>query len=271
MVAKSTPSVLKLKKCRAPVRDPQANKSRRPCGKEYLGSTCPNKSYHLLSMKTGFCSNGWCEGSKAKDWRGNPAPTCAFILECPCSCHDDLDKLFLLTEKERMVVESSGYSVPERTFWLPSDDPEPPLSPTNGTDTPTIVESPAPDRVPATIVHDFNPTETGRAARGELESWVKQHCDIWLIDEPGDLCTPQYLANEIARDLGIAPPSVGAIGAVFDRWVRLGFAVCLKKPVRFERYTDEGIKLGLEVMKAQAKKQSKIQKAQHRNNLRSAG
>lgn len=260
-------AALKLKKCKAKVR--KAGKQV-TCDTEYLGDTCPQKAkgYHLLPMKTGFCSNGWCEGTKAKDWRGNPVPTCDYIYTCPCKCHDELDKLFSMTGSERIVVDSSGYVSPPRTYWIPSDDPLPVLSSNGDTPAPVVVESPAPDRVPATVARTFTPTPTGRAARGELELWVKQHCDMWLIDEPGEPCTPAYLSAEIARDQGISPPSVGAISAVFDRWVKLGFAVVEKKPTRFVRYTDEGVKLGLEQMKARAKRLAKQQRSNQMRGIR---
>lgn len=259
-------AALRTKKCNAKIR---VGSKQVPCGKEYLGSgPCPNRGMHLLKMPTGFCSNGWHEGSKSKDWRGNPVPTCEFYLTCPCDCHDKLGKLFEMTDQERILVDSSGYVPPKRTYWMPSDDPLPPLSKGNDPERPTLVESPAPDIVPPTIRRNFAPTPTGRAARGELELWVKQQCDIWLIDKPGDLCTPSYLAAEIARDQGIAPPSVGAISSVFERWVKLGFAVVAKKPTRFVGYTDEGRELGLEKMKADAKREKKLAYADDRRNLR---
>lgn len=247
-------AALKLKKCKAKIRKAG---QRVICDTEYLGEVCPKKEYHLLKGKTGFCANGWCEGSKAKDWKGNPVPTCKFIFTCPCICHDALDKLFSLTESERVVVDSSGYAPPHRTYWMPSDDPLPPLSNNGHTSPPVVVESPAPDRVPATVIRTFTPTPTGRAARGELELWVKQQCDEWLIDEPGEPCTLAYLAAEISRTQGITSPSVGAISAVFDRWAKLGFAIIEKKPTRFVKYTDEGVRLGLEQMKTQAKRAAK--------------
>lgn len=232
------------------------------CGISYTGDVCPNKEQHLLKFKTGYCNNGWCEGSKAKDWRGDPVPTCKFTVTCPCGCHDVLDELFALTGAQRLVVESSGYVRPERSYWMPSDDPTMGLSSADGDTVAPYLESPMPDAVPGTLAVPFKPTPTGRAARGELEAWVKEACDIWLVDQPGVRCTPTYLAEEIARSKGITPPSVGAIGAVFDRWTALGFAVCTKKPVQFVKYTEDGIKLGLERMKADAKAAKKRQQRQ---------
>lgn len=254
---------LALKTCKRKVR---RGSKQEDCGKQYLGSGRHCGGTHLMVIKTGFCLDGNCEGTNRKSPSGRSMKTCDFIETCPCNCHDELAKLFELTGQDRIVVDSSGYAPEPRTFWMPSDDPLPVLSSDTAPDTLAIIESPAPDRVPATIARTFTPTPTGRAARGELELWVKQQCDIWLIDEPGEPCTPSYLAEEIARDQGITPPSVGAISAVFERWVKLGFAVIEKKPTRFVRYTEDGVKFGLEKMKAEAKKSKRLKmKDDYRN------
>lgn len=265
------PSALEVKTCIKKVRDAGKHV---PCPGKFLKGTtdspgvCPESERHLLKMPSGFCLNGWCEGTKAVTYKGDPAPTCKMILTCPCKCHDTLDKLFAMTEQERLVVESSGYAPPKRTYWLPSDEPDMILSRTSDPMPPVVIESPAPDLVPATIERTFAPTATGRAAKGELESWVNKHCGIWLIDQPGVPCTPAYLADEIARDQGITPPSVGAISACFERWIKLGYAVVQKKPTRFVAYTEEGKKYGLEKMKADAKRAAKLAQADNRRNLR---
>jgi hypothetical protein len=44
---------------------------------------------------------------------------------------------------------------------------------------------------------------------------------------------------------------------VFKRWERIGFAVIDRKPTRFSRYTEDGVKLGLEVLKLKAKNAAK--------------
>ena len=54
---------------------------------------------------------------------------------------------------------------------------------------------------------------------------------------------------------------------MFDRWVKLGFAVIEKKPTRFVRYTDEGIKFGLDRMKERSKRKLKLVQAEKRRNL----
>lgn len=263
----ATPSVLKPKTC---VKKIRVNGEHVPCGKQYVGDerNCPNREIHLLPFKSGFCGSGFCEGTKPKAYGGIPAKTCTFIATCLCKCHDMMDKMFFMSEMERIVVENPEYQPPVRTFWLPSDDPDFLISRATDTDTPVYVESPAPDLVPATVTRTFAPTPSGRAARGELELWVKQACDVWLIDQPGTPCTPTYIAEDIAHDQGIIPPSVGAITSVFNRWSELGFAVIDKKPTRFTSYTPEGVEKGLDLMKIEAKRKKKFQLADDKRNLR---
>lgn len=257
--------VVKTKTCKSKVR--QGSKWV-TCLTEYTGTFCSNKDLHILPMKTGFCSNGWCEGTKPKDWRGRPVPTCEFYLTCPCKCHDQLNKLYELSEMERMPVDNPEYVPPHRTYWMPSDEPLAPLSSNVERAAAVVVESPAPDLVPATLRRSYEPTATGRAARGQLEAWVKNQCDIWLVEQYDFLCTPAWISEEIAKAEAINPPSVGAIGAVFDRWVKLGFAEVEKKPVRFIKYTEQGIKLGLEGLKLKAKRSLKQQRANQRRGVR---
>lgn len=265
MVDKATKAALALKTCKNLVRE---GSKQVKCGNQYLGNECTKKDVHLLKFKTGFCSNGWCEGTKPTDWKGNAVPTCKFYMTCPCKCHDEVGKLFEATETERILVDASGYSTPARTYWMPSDDPLPPLSTVNGNPVAEIIESPAPDRVPTRVAPTFTPTPTGRAARGELESWVEEVCNAWLVDEPDFHCTPAFIAEEIAKTKGITPPSVGAIGSVFNRWVELGFAECAKKPVRFVRYTEDGLKLGLAAIKERVRRQKKLQESAARRGYR---
>ena len=84
-----------------------------------------------------------------------------------------------------MLYDNPEYVHPERNFWMPTDDADDWLPKNNHEEKPlVIVESPAPDIVPATSTCDRSCswTATGRAARGELEAWVKEQCDIWLVD-----------------------------------------------------------------------------------------
>lgn len=172
---------------------------------------------------------------------------------------------------ERIPVDKSNYHPDTHIFWMPSDDD---TVPSNGSsddtlpDTPEPLESPVAANVAPSMAHSFTATPTGRAARGQLEDWVKKQCDIWLIEGYHFPCTPVWISTEIGHDEGVEPPSVGAISAVFDRWVKLGFAVVDKKPTRFSRYTEEGLRIGLDAMKARAKSVVKRRKADLRRGIR---
>ena len=85
--------------------------------------------------------------------------------------------------------------------------------------------------------------------------------EIWIVEADGSLCTPSMLAAEIGRVQGINPPSVGAISAVFERWVAIGFANISKKPTRFESYTPQGVQIGLDGCKEKAKRGKKLKQS----------
>jgi hypothetical protein len=68
-------------------------------------------------------------------------------------------------------------------------------------------------------------------------------------------CTPQWVSERIlAEGVTTKSPSTGAIDAVFKRWIEIGYANIGSKPTRFVSFTVAGIKDGLEVMKARAKR-----------------
>lgn len=252
----AAPPAAKPKFCTSKVRDIAEVKlcnfklKSHPLGGDY----CDNKANHLHTMLTGFCHSGWHEGMKARSASGQPAPTCKFYINCPCDCHARLNRMFDLAGNERILVDNSDWK-PESTFVMPTARDVIVASSfiPAGTGVGIMRESPAPEIVPATIERTFVPTPTGRAGRGELESWVREATDIWAV-EKDVLCTPQYVAKMIGQRKGINPPSSGAVDAVFNRWAALGFAKIERKPTRFEGYTEDGIKLGLETMKARAKR-----------------
>lgn len=211
---------------------------------------CPNKQRHMHKMRTGFCSDGHCEGTVSK------YKTCEFWQLCPCKCHTDIDKMFLLTGQTRVLADNPKYVRPKSIYVMPevstTFDPIP--VPTNN--------------VPLESGHrHFAPTPSGKRARGQLEQQVLEICEQFTkgLIEVEDL-TPHVIAENIDE---VEPPSVGAIGAVFDRWVALGFARCEKKPVRFVSFTVDGLMYGLDHLKAKAKQANKMkQAADNRGSLR---
>lgn len=208
-----------------------------------MGGTMATQKY-----LSGFCSNGQCEGSKPVGWNGTPLKTCWLIETCSCECHENLDKMFEMTGRPRILVDVSGYKAPERTWWMPSDDPDWSMdaAPEINTEGVAVVEKP---------VHV---TPTGRTSRGGLESWVQRECLNWLLDKDPEYGLPvRIISEEIARVEGINPPSQGAIAAVFDRWVKYDYAVFADKPRRFVGLTPQGQEKGLDWCRANYKAKSK--------------
>lgn len=216
------------------------------CGTTLRAGRCSNRENHLLPFESGFCNSGWHEGHKINK------PTCKFWVTCPCECHTVLSKMAEMAGTERSLVDNSTFQVDRGAFVRVSLTEATTASLEARKD---IVrrESPAPGIVPVVHEKTFAATPSGRAGRGELESWVAQVTGIWAV-EGGPNCTPQYVSESIARTRGITPPSSGAVDAVFKRWQKIGFATIETKPTRFTGYTPEGIEHGLEVMKAKARR-----------------
>lgn len=260
------PPKTKVRVCKAAVKDDQGKVGE--CNfvfpkDEY---TCRRRLEHITPLKSGFCAVGMCEGTNKRSPRtGLPYKTCEMWKTCPCDCHKTYDLMFSMSGMERRVVDNSGYSPPHNTYWVPTLEERAALHGlSNAVDNhaPIVIESPAPGIVPPTLARSYGPTATGRAARGELESWVKRVCDEWLVDNEKVLCTPAYVASCIQHNEGLGKaPSVGAISAVWDRWVTLGFAIIDKKPTRFSAYTEEGARVGLDALKEKAKRARRMKMA----------
>lgn len=241
--------------CSATIKDKFGNHVK--CGLTSKGE-CPNVRLHLGKYKSGACGIGCHEGENPKNMFGRPLPTCTSWQTCNCKCHLTYDQMFAMTNQERLLVNHSSY-VPDHSSFVMPDPEELALARVSsmggGPTTPSaprIVPSELPDAVPATIERTFGQTPTGRAAKGELEAQVKWACDDWLIEhstlEEQELhrCTPVYVSEEIGRKYGIKNPSVGAIDAVWKRWVKIRFATTATKPTRFVGYTVDGVRLTLE-------------------------
>lgn len=262
-----TPAALKLKTCAKEIRVAGVVQK---CGREYLGDdrNCPNAKagVHLNKYPTGFCQAGSHEGQKNLSPSGKVLKPCDQFVTCPCKCHADLDKLFALTDRPRVFVDSSGYQTPPREFWMPSDDPDYRSSMDGLPDTPRNDEEPPTVAELAPVAPTYQPTPTGRAARGELESWVHDAFMIWLVEQDGDF-TPAYVSREIARTQAVES-SVGAIDAVFKRWEKLRFATMAKKPTRLTGITEDGQNIGLWKMKDRAKRDEQRRRADLRRGIR---
>lgn len=214
--------------------------------------------------KSGFCGIGSCEGTKPKSASGTPMRTCDFIETCSCDCHKLITKMFEIAEQPRQVMDNPEYKPFKSPYWMPSleDIARERAALSNGDDTDAHhdIKRPASDAIPPLVTHSFTPTPSGRAARGELETWVNDACGEWLVEKYSWDCTPLFISEKIAKREGIQAPSTGAITACLTRWKELGYAQIGKKPIRFINFTPEGVKLGLDVMKEQAKRNRKQRK-----------
>lgn len=222
-----------------------------PCGNKLSRGECSKRADHQFPFPTGFCDSGWHEGDKVNK------PTCKFYMHCPCKCHQDLWFMFSLSDMERVAAVDNSIWKAHIDFVMPSKEErirERIRSSLQDTDGPTLVKSPAPGIVPDALAVAYAPTPSGRAARGELEQWVREVTDSYSVDPGVDIASPQWIAECIAKVHGLGrPPSSGAVDAVLKRWVRIGFAEIEFKPTRFTRYTEAGVKFGLEFMKMKAR------------------
>ena len=224
-----------------------------------------------MKYPTGFCASGFHEGTRAHDAAGKAAVVCLHWKECPCSCHSDIDSLFAMTGQLRVSQENPEYITPKSPYWVPSLEERAMLhasSNSGGSNDPIKEESPLPDAIPATVRRAFAPTPTGRAGRGQLETWVKEACDEWIVEEYKDFCSPSWVASWIVSNKGVPTQSQGAVDAVFVRWTKIGFARVEKKPTRFLGYTEDGIKLGLDALKLRFKESGKRAKSVNARVLR---
>lgn len=223
-------------------------------------------------VRSGFCGAGQCEGTEPVSYSGIPMKTCQSWMTCSCDCHIAVTKMFEMTGLERIPVENPHYHPVKSPYWMPSpEDRVADLRASNGSGAvaPIVLESRDPGRAPARVVPSYGTTPSGRAARGQLESWVQEACDEFLVEAPEAKCTPDWISNKIYALQGVEPPSVGAIHAVLMRWQTLEFAYVEKKPVRFLGYTPQGIQMGLDGLKAQAKRQKKMREMAGRRGERS--
>lgn len=213
---------------------------------------------------TGYCGTGAHEGTKPKSLAGKPRKTCTSVDICKCECHADISKMYEMTGKERVVKPNPDYEPYVIDFWMPMvGDQESPLDAavlSAGTLTaPRMERAPttatAPVRGIAEGARAYAATASGRRAKGLLEDEVRHVCNLYMKGEVEGPMTPQQVARLIDE---AEPPSVGAISAVFKRWVDVGFAETDVKPARFVCYTVAGMKYGLEKLKADAKRRAKL-------------
>lgn len=223
-------------------------------------------------LRSGYCENGQHEGTKVLNYQSKPLPTCKWD-KCQCECHEQIDQMFEASGMDRTVIDVSGYVPDLGDFVLPDVGFYADLTvPSNNDDTPghpTLEDAPRPGSV-TVAGHSFAPTPTGRRGRGQLEYQVLEECVQWLKapDTEINMLTPKDISERIAQREKIAPPSVGAIQAVWDRWVKLEFASYYKKPVRFGGFNEDGTAQTLDRLKYKARHEKKSVKAALKRGVR---
>lgn len=213
--------------------------------------------------KTGFCGAGLHEGTKPKSMTGKPMKVCTSYNLCNCHCHAKITKMYQMTDVKRVAQQNPEYQPAKNPDLSFMDELEHRVAASPlvlaVVDTPPDHEAPAPvaPMAPAASAYtasEYAPTPSGVRARGQLEDEVLRVCKELLMGEYTELITPKYIAKHINPE---DPPSVGAIGAVLDRWEAYGFAIINKKPIRFAMFTREGMANGLDKMRADYKARSK--------------
>ena len=130
-------------------------------------------------------------------------------------------------------------------------------------------DDPSVDATEATTSDDEKP-EKDRRPRGWLETDVLSITnkfitgEITLPEKDGEavLLTPHRIARLVKEMDGLdEAPSTGAVAAVLNRWIVVGFAEVHEKPFAFKSYTAAGEAEGLSALKAARKVKAKEARA----------
>lgn len=226
--------------------------------KRIMATLRADPSFKWTNSFTGSCwTCGWHEGTKPRDWRGNPVPTCKLWQTCRCLCHAEITEMFILAGKPRVLIENPEWKPVAHNFFPERETIQAPGVLEMEADIPSgVMVSVAPGIVPGASVKHFGDTPSGRAARGQIEYLVKNVTDTWVIEQERLPCTPAYIAKEIERVNGIVV-ALGSIDYVLNGWSELGFATIEHNPIKFTGYTTDAIELGLDGIKSRNKRAQK--------------
>lgn len=213
--------------------------------------------------RTGFCQIGCHEGTKPRSASGKPMKVCVGFAECQCDCHAKITKMYAMADVPRVDQPNPEY-IPAPNVdlsWLMDRD----FDDTPGLNPGKASRFVTPEPISLVTIMEASYTAevnvgTGYRKSGSLEQQVLDVCKRFLNGELDSQATPKAIALAIDP---IRPPSVGAIGAVFDRWTAYGFAVINKGPVRFMMFTAAGMQFGLEKMRHDYKRMQRFSSSKH--------
>jgi hypothetical protein len=193
--------------------------------------------------KSGHCGLGHHEGTKPVSPSGKAHKTCDQLDWCSCECHVKINEMFAMSGKPRRLITNPDYRPYVRDYQMPSLE-----------DSASELSGVAPILYDGEKPPEFTPTPSGRTTKGMLEYWVKEVAEAWLEEEDRPSLTPAEISARIQKvnDLEKAP-SPGAVHSVLMRWETIGYALIERNPIRFLSKTREGMKNGLDVLKAKAK------------------
>lgn len=203
---------------------------------------------------TGFCGIKHCEGTAPVSPSGKPMKVCVAHEFCECECHKKFDRMYKMAGEPRRVHQNPNYVpyvYPDMSEYFNASD-DAPATLSGGV---AVVAEPRErpsETAPGLLesARTFTGTEAGHRQRGQLEAEVQKVCNRAMMGEFDEFMTPQAIAELIDPD---NPPSTGAIGSVFNRWERIGYAKIHRKPLYFQHLTVEGMRDGLEACKRKAK------------------
>lgn len=209
----------------------------------------------MATYISGFCNIGSHEGTKPRSPSGKPLKTCEAWGSCACDCHKQITQMFDMTGRARVPVPNPEYVPPQRTYWMPSDDPNYGLPEAS----PDVVQGGG----LAVAERTVQITEGGRTRKGDLEYAVQRVCLAPInkaLSPEDDYYSVKYISQAVFENESAAldkPPSLGAVAAVLSRWEKYDYAMLGKNPVRFVMLTPQGREKGLEWCRANFKAKGK--------------
>lgn len=239
----------------------------RPSVKDRAAAKAIKEPVYFLERKidkvpyiTGFCGNGWCEGTKKISVNGSLLRACSglFVIqgktyECKHVCHEvfrQIAEMTGLTTQASLPTDLIG------SLWGPANgllhSPSPDTR--NDGETPVATTTEAATRAPVAIApgvsslrpllpspllasEHFSPTPSGQRARGQLEAEVANIAVRWFAGQEAMPLTPDNVRAGIKTE---PSPSNGAIYSIFKRWETQAYCNLADKPFRMVSLDERG-------------------------------